>query len=90
MYLNLLNVEDIVDAVIILIKNYNSNEYILKNPKNYSMKEIVDKINNTSEKKLKFNGFQIKKLKKIVKFKQIKNWKPKKSNITDIVNTIKK
>lgn len=92
LYLNLLNVEDIVDAVIILIKkNYNSNEYILKNPKNYSMKEIVDKINNTSEKKIKIQWISNKKIKeKLLNSNKLKNWKPKKSNITDIVNTIKK
>ena len=52
LYLNLLNVEDIIEAVKILInKNYKSDEYILKNSKNFSLKEIVDRINKSSKKK---------------------------------------
>jgi len=55
------------------------------------MKEIVDKINNTSEKKIKIKWISNKKIKeKLLNLNKLKNWKPKKSNITDIVNIIKK
>ena len=92
LYLNLLNVEDIVDAVKILIKkNYKSEDFILKNSKNYSVKEIVDKINKNTKKKIKINWISNKIIKeKLLSSNKLKNWKPRKSNITDIVNTIKK
>ena len=92
LYLNLLNVEDIVDAVKILIKkNYKSNEYVLKNSKYYSLKEIIDGINNTSIKKIKIQWISKKTIKeKLSNSNKLKNWKPSKSNIRDIVNIIKK
>ncbi len=92
LYLNLLNVEDIVDAVKILIKkSYKSEDFILKNSKNYSVKEIVDKINKNTKKKIKINWISNKIIKeKLLSSNKLKNWKPRKSNITDIVNTIKK
>ena len=92
LYLNLLNVEDIVEAVKILIKkNYKSNEYVLKNSKYYSLKEIIDGINNTSIKKIKIQWISKKTIKeKLSNSNKLKNWKPSKSNIRDIVNIIKK
>ena len=92
LYLNLLNVEDIIEAVKILInKNYKSDEYILKNSKNFSLKEIVDRINKSSKKKIKVKWISNKTIKdKLFKSNKLKNWKPRKSNIRDIVNTIKK
>ena len=92
LYLKLLNVEDIVEAVKILIKkNYKSNEYILKNSKYYSLKEIIDGINNTSIKKIKIQWISKKTIKeKLSNSNKLKNWKPSKSNIRDIVNIIKK
>ena len=92
LHLNLLNVEDIVEAVKILIKkNYKSNEYVLKNSKYYSLKEIINGINNTSIKKIKIQWISKKKIKeKLSNSKKLKNWKPSKSNISDIINAIKK
>ena len=92
LYLNLLNVEDIVEAVKILIKkNYKSNEYVLKNSKYYSLKEIINGINNTSIKKIKIQWISKKTIKeKLSNSNKLKNWKPSKSNIRDIVNIIKK
>lgn len=92
LYLNLLNVEDIVEAVKILIKkNYKSNEYVLKNSKYYSLKEIIDGINNISIKKIKIQWISKKTIKeKLSNSNKLKNWKPSKSNIRDIVNIIKK
>ena len=92
LYLNLLNVEDIIEAVKILInKNYKSDEYILKNSKNFSLKEIVARINKSSKKKIKVKWISNKTIKdKLFISNKLKNWKPRKSNIRDIVNTIKK
>ena len=92
LYLNLLNVEDIVEALKILIKkSYKSNDYILKNSKSYSVKEIIDKINKTSKKKIKIQWISNNIIKdKLSNLNRLKNWRPGKSKILDIVKVIKK
>lgn len=92
LYLNLLNVEDIVEALKILIKkSYKSNDYILKNSKSYSVKEIIDKINKTSKKKIKIQWISNNIIKdKLSNLNRLKNWRPGKSKILDIVKAIKK
>lgn len=90
--LNLLNVLDIYDAVnLILKKNIKPNTYILKNSKNYSIIDIIKRINIISHKKIKIKWQSTKTFKeKIYRHKLIKNWIPKNSNIEDIVDLIKK
>ena len=92
LYLNLLNVKDIVEALKILLKkNYLSQDYILKNPKSYSIKEIIDKINKTSKKKIKIQWVSSTIIKdKLSNLNKLKNWRPRKSKITDIIKAIKK
>tara|TARA_B100000767_G_C19774979_1_gene542085 strand:- start:3228 stop:4079 length:852 start_codon:yes stop_codon:yes gene_type:complete len=92
LYLNLLNVEDIVEALKILIKkSYKSKDYILKNSKSYSVKEIIDKINKTSKKKIKIQWISNNIIKdKLSNLNRLKNWRPEKSKISDIVKVIKK
>ncbi len=88
--MNLLNVKDIINAIkIILKKKINSNDYVLKNNQDFSILEIVDRINKISVKKIKIKWQSSKLLKeKIYKYKKIKNWKPNKSKIHDIVDLI--
>ena len=92
LYLNLLNVEDIVEALKILIKkSYKSKDYILKNSKSYSVKEIIDKINKTSKKKIKIQWISNNIIKdKLPNLNRLENWRPGKSKILDIVKAIKK
>ena len=92
LYLNLLNVEDIVEALKILIKkSYKSKDYILKNSKSYSVKEIIDKINKTSKKKIKIQWISNNIIKdKLSNLNRLKKWRPEKSKISDIVKVIKK
>ena len=46
LFLNLLNVEDIINAVKIILKDKSkSGSYLLKNTKNYSISEIVNETN---------------------------------------------
>ena len=92
LYLNLLNVEDIVEALKILIKkSYISKDYILKNSKSYSVKEIIDKVNKTSKKKIKIQWISNNIIKdKLSNLNRLKNWRPGKSKILDIVKVIKK
>lgn len=90
LYINLLNVKDIVSAVkLILKKNYKSDTYILKNKNNFKIYDIIKKIEKYSQKKIKVKWLSNKIIKeKIYKFKTLKGWKPKNSDIKDIIRII--
>ena len=90
LYINLLNVKDIVSAIkLILKKNYKSDTYILKNKNNFKIYDIIKKIEKYSQKKIKVNWLSNKTIKeKIYKFKTLKGWKPKNSDIKDIIRVI--
>ena len=90
LYMNLLNVADIKNAIyLILEKNYQSGEYLLENNKSYKIFDIVKNINNNNSKKIKVKWLSNKVLKeKSYKFKVLKDWKPANSKIGDIVRTI--
>ena len=90
LYINLLNVKDIVSAIkLILKKNYKSDTYILKNKNNFKIHEIIKKIEKYSQKKIKVKWLSNKIIKeKIYKFKTLKGWKPKNSDIKDIIRII--
>ena len=90
LYMNLLNVADIKNAIyLILEKNYQSGEYLLENNKSYKIFDIVKNINNNNSKKIKVKWLSNKVLKeKSYKFKVLKGWKPANSKIEDIVRTI--
>ena len=91
LYLNLLNVEDITEAVkLILQKNIQPGKYVLKNNKYLSISELISVFNKTNKPPIKINWLSKKRfLEKIYTYKSITSWKPKKSNITDIINIIK-
>ena len=90
LYINLLNVKDIVSAVkLILKKNYKSDTYILKNKNNFKIYDIIKKIEKYSQKKIKVKWLSNKIIKeKIYKFKTLNGWKPKNSDIKDIIRVI--
>ena len=90
LYINLLNVIDIVSAIkLILKKKYKSDTYILKNQNNFKIYDIIKKIEKYSQKKIKVKWLSNKIIKeKIYKFKTLKGWKPKNSNIKDIIRII--
>ena len=90
LYINLLNVKDIISAIkLILKKNYKSDTYILKNKNNFKIYDIIKKIEKYSQKKIKVKWLSNKIIKeKIYKFKTLKGWKPKNSNIKDIIRII--
>ncbi len=90
--INLLNVEDIVQAVLIILKkNINPEKYLLKNNKNFKISEIIQKFNKINKKKIKVTWGNNKLIKeKSLPYNQLKSWKPRKSNIMDVMNIIKK
>ena len=90
LYLNLINVLDIVSAVKLIIdKNYKSGKYILKNHNFISILKLINLINKNSIKKIKVKWLSNMKIRdKFFKYKKLKNWKPKKSGIVDIKDLI--
>jgi len=92
LYLNLLNVIDIVNAVNLILKGKIKPEsYILKNNRNFSISKIIDSINSFSTKKIKVKWLSNKIIKeKLYNHKQLKQWRPINSSIKDIADIIKK
>ena len=92
LFLNLLNVEDIIDAVKIILNNKSKpGSYLLKNTKSYCISEVIRKINKNINKKIKVTWFSKKIIKeKIYPQQKLNNWYPKKSKIEDLVKIITK
>ena len=90
LYLNLINVEDIVSAVKIILKNdIKSGKYILKNLNYFNIFNLIKYINKNNNKKLKVKWASNTLVKdKILKYKKLKSWNPKKSNIENIKDLI--
>jgi nucleoside-diphosphate-sugar epimerase len=90
LYINLLNVLDINRGIkLILKKNYKSGTYLFKNNEFYSLFNVVNFINNKNKKKIKVKWISNATLKeKFYRYKALKNWKPIKSNISDIAKVI--
>ena len=90
LYLNLINVEDVVDAINIVIKkNIKSGKYILKNAYFISVFNLIEYINKNTKKKIKIKWLSKIKIKdKYSNYKKLKSWKAKKSNIENIKNII--
>ena len=91
LYLNLLNVNDIVEAVnIILKKKVKPDKYVLKNTKYFNIFNLIQVFNKKNDKKIKVKWLSKRIIKnKIYNYKKLKNWHPYKSDIEDIINLIK-
>ena len=92
LYINLINIEDIVNVIKIILKDkIQSGKYILKNSNYINIYKLIRYINKDKEntKKIKEKWLSNKLVKnKISKYKKLKSWKPKKSNIDNIKDLI--
>ena len=90
LFINLLNVEDVVDAVVLISKKkIKPKKYLLKNPINFNINKIIQKLNSSGLKKIKIKWLSNKLIKeKILSYSVLKSWKPTKSNISDIIKII--
>ena len=86
----MINVEDIVNAVqIILRNNIETGKYILKNSICFNIFELIKYINKNNNNKVKIKWLSNTLIKdKIFKYKKLKSLNPKKSNIQDIKDLI--
>ena len=91
LYLNLLNVLDIVEAVkLILNKKIIPKKYSLKNHTYLNIFELIKIFNKKNKKKIKVKWQSNRLIKyKIYPYDKLRGWKPNNSNIGDIVNYIK-
>jgi nucleoside-diphosphate-sugar epimerase len=91
LYLNLLNITDIVNAISLIVKKkIKSGTYLLKNKNNFRIDEVIREFNKNSKKKIKIRWLSKKTInEKIFDFKKLKHWKPENSNIQKISELIK-
>lgn len=91
LYLNLLNVLDIVSAIkIILYKKIKPETYLLNNQKSFRVTKIIKGLNKNSKRKIRIKWGPEKKMYfRLYKYKKIKNWKPKNSSLQEIINLIR-
>ena len=91
LYINLLNVSDIIDAVIIILnKKIVPKKYILKNKFDTKIFDLIKTFNIKNKKKLKIKWLSKSLIKsKIYPYEKLKGWKPNNSNIKNIINYIK-
>lgn len=91
LFINLLNVDDIVKAIKLIIKkNIKPEKYVLKNNTPYKISDIVNLFNKKNIKKIKVKWLSKKMItEKIFKYKVLKGWKPQQSKIEDIFHIIK-
>ena len=90
LYLNLLNVDDIISAVIMIVyKKILPHQYGLTNKKYFKVSDIISLINAHNEKKIKIKWQSNTLIKnKIYNYSKLRGWKIKNSNIKDIINYI--
>tara|TARA_B110000259_G_C13692840_1_gene273059 strand:+ start:108 stop:491 length:384 start_codon:yes stop_codon:yes gene_type:complete len=92
LFINLLNVKDIINAVNIIIKkNIETGKYIVKNKFNYKMIDLINAFNKSTGKNIKVKWLSSIIIKeRIYPYKKLIGWKAKKSSIIDIIKIIKK
>tara|TARA_X000001036_G_C20629056_1_gene786378 strand:- start:101 stop:955 length:855 start_codon:yes stop_codon:yes gene_type:complete len=90
LYLNLINVEDIVNAIKIILKNNTQpGKYILKKSSYINIFKLIKYINKSNNKSLKVKWLSNSIIKnKFLNYKKLKNWNPEKSNINNIKDLI--
>ena len=91
LHINLLNIKDITQAVHLLIrKNIESGQYLLKNKFNYRLVDLINLFNKKYEKKIMVKWLSSKIIKeKIFPYKKLKGWFSKKSSKIDIIEIIR-
>ncbi len=91
LYLNLLNISDIINAInFILKKKITPKKYVLKNKIDIKIFELIRTFNNKNKNKIKVKWLSNNLIrKKIYPYDNLKGWKPKNSNVGDMINYIR-
>ena len=91
--MNFLNIKDVVSAIKLI--NYKSNlkrkDYIVCNTKNFKIKDIIKNYNFTNKKKIKYKFLNSRKIAPILpNISRLPGWKINHSDMSDIINFLKK
>ena len=91
LYLNLLNISDIINAInFIFKKKITPKKYVLKNKIDIKIFELIRTFNNKNKNKIKVKWLSSNLIrKKIYPYDNLKGWKPKNSNVGDMINYIR-
>lgn len=91
LYINLLNVEDIVLGLTTLIKKkIKPGQYVLKNSKDLRVFDLIKIFNRSNNNKIKAIWLSQKIIRnKITRYYKLKDWTPHKSSLMDIIKYIK-
>ena len=91
LYLNLLNISDIIEALdLILKKKIIPNRYLLKNQIDTKIFNLIKIFNKQNKKQLKVKWLSNSLIKnKIYPYEKLSGWKANNSNIENIINFIK-
>jgi len=91
LFINLINIEDIVSAINLLIKkDIKGDKYVFKSKVSYKMIDVIRAFNLKADMNLKIKWLSNKIIKeKIYPYRKLLGWKPKKSSIIDIIKIIK-
>ena len=91
LFINLLNVDDITEAIKLIIKkNIKPKKYVLKNKSTYKISNLISLFNKNNTKKIRVKWLSKRLIKeRIFKYKTLNEWTPKQSKIDDIFKIIK-
>tara|TARA_B100000586_G_C19769037_1_gene285130 strand:- start:62 stop:448 length:387 start_codon:yes stop_codon:yes gene_type:complete len=90
LFINLLNISDVIEAVKIIIKRkIKTGKYLLVNNKKFLVYKIISKINQNSSrlKKVKWQSNR-KIIEKFFRMKKIPYWKPENSKLNNLIEFI--
>jgi nucleoside-diphosphate-sugar epimerase len=92
LFVNLLNIKDIISAIKLIVKkNIKAEKYLIKNNVSYKMIDLINTFNESTNKKLKVKWLSDKIIsEKIYTYKKLNGWAPKESSKIDIVRVIQK
>ena len=92
LFVNLLNVKDIIRAIKLIVKkNIKAEKYLIKNNTSYKMIDLINTFNKKTNKKIKVKWLSNKVINEnIYTYKTLKGWAPKESSKIDIVRIIQK
>ena len=90
LFMNLLNIKDINNAISLIIsKNIKAGKYLIKNKVTYKIGDLITAFNGNSSKKIKIKWLSNKTIhEKIYSYKKLKGWNPKQSSKIDIIKII--
>ena len=92
LFINLLNVNDIISSIRVLLENnIKPGKYNVINKKKFNINKLISQIQKKIKFKLKIKWLSSKKIdEKIYKYKSLPGWKPVASSLDDLVKFVLK